>query len=44
VLLTTESGGRCTTFEGQPYAVISPRCAATNGRIHQELLDALHGE
>jgi myo-inositol-1(or 4)-monophosphatase len=44
VLLTTEAGGRCTTFEGQPYAVISPRCAATNGRIHQELLDALHGE
>jgi myo-inositol-1(or 4)-monophosphatase len=43
VLLTTEAGGRCTTFEGQPYVVTSPRCAATNGRIHQELLDALSG-
>jgi myo-inositol-1(or 4)-monophosphatase len=43
VLLTTEAGGRCTTFEGQPYPVTSPRCAATNGRIHQELLDALGG-
>jgi myo-inositol-1(or 4)-monophosphatase len=43
VLLVTEAGGRCTTFEGQPYPIIAPRCAATNGRIHQELLDALCG-
>jgi myo-inositol-1(or 4)-monophosphatase len=41
VLLITEAGGRCTTFEGHPYAVTSPRCLATNGHIHQELLDAL---
>ena len=41
VLLVTEAGGRCTTFEGQPYPINSPRCAATNSRIHQELLDAL---
>jgi myo-inositol-1(or 4)-monophosphatase len=41
VLLTTEAGGRCTTFKGEPYRVASPRCVATNDRIHQELLDAL---
>jgi myo-inositol-1(or 4)-monophosphatase len=41
VLLISEAGGRCTTFEGQPYPVVSSRCAATNGRIHRELLDAL---
>jgi myo-inositol-1(or 4)-monophosphatase len=42
VLLVAEAGGTCTTFEGQLYPVTSPRCAATNGGIHQELLDALH--
>jgi myo-inositol-1(or 4)-monophosphatase len=41
VLLAMEAGGRCTTFEGQLYPVTSPRCAATNGRIHGELLDRL---
>jgi myo-inositol-1(or 4)-monophosphatase len=41
VLLISEAGGRCTTFGGQPYPVMASRCAATNGRIHQELLDAL---
>jgi myo-inositol-1(or 4)-monophosphatase len=41
VLLISEAGGRCTTFGGQPYPVMASRCAATNGRIHRELLDAL---
>ena len=43
LLLISEARGRCTTFEGQPYSVLTPRCAATNGYIHQELLDALRG-
>jgi myo-inositol-1(or 4)-monophosphatase len=41
VLLITEASGHCTTFEGQPYHITSPRCAATNNRIHQQLLAAL---
>ena len=41
VVLIAEAGGRCTTFEGQPYPVTSPRCAATNGRIHGQLIAAL---
>jgi myo-inositol-1(or 4)-monophosphatase len=41
VLLINEAGGRCTTFEGQAYPITSPRCAATNDRIHLQLLDAL---
>ena len=41
VLLIAEAGGCSTTFEGQPYAVTSPRCAATNGIIHGQLMGAL---
>jgi myo-inositol-1(or 4)-monophosphatase len=41
VLLIARAGGRCTTFEGEPYPITSPCCVATNGHIHQELLDAL---
>jgi myo-inositol-1(or 4)-monophosphatase len=41
VLLITEAGGRCTTFEGNPFDVSLPCCAATNGRIHEALLNVL---
>ena len=37
-LLVTEAGGRCTTFEGEPYRVDRPDCLATNELIHDELL------
>jgi myo-inositol-1(or 4)-monophosphatase len=41
VLLIAEAGGCCTTFEDQPYAVTSPRCAGTNGSIHRQLIETL---
>lgn len=42
VLLVTEAGGRSTTFDGKPYDLNSPRCVASNGRIHDALMDVLH--
>jgi myo-inositol-1(or 4)-monophosphatase len=41
MLLITEAGGRCTTLEGEPYHVNSPGVLATNGLIHDELLDLM---
>lgn len=41
VVLIAEAGGRCTTFEGEPYRVDSPQCVATNDLVHEELLDVL---
>ena len=43
MLLVAEAGGRCTTLAGEPYRVDSPGCLATNGLIHEELLDEGHG-
>jgi myo-inositol-1(or 4)-monophosphatase len=42
ILMITEAEGRCTTLEGKPYRVDSPSLLATNGLIHQELLDLMH--
>jgi myo-inositol-1(or 4)-monophosphatase len=39
-LLVAEAGGQCTTLEGQPYH-LSPGCLATNGLVHQKLLDIM---
>jgi len=41
VLLVTEAGGRASGFSGGPPDVYSKELAATNGRIHGELLAAL---
>jgi myo-inositol-1(or 4)-monophosphatase len=41
VLLITEAGGSCTSFDGKPFEVTAARCVATNGRIHDALLNAL---
>jgi len=43
VLLITEAGGCCTSFDGKPFDVSKPRCVATNSRIHKALLNALRG-
>jgi myo-inositol-1(or 4)-monophosphatase len=40
-LLVTEAGGRVTGFEGEPYSVYSNRIVASNGRIHDEMLEML---
>lgn len=44
VLLVSEAGGRCTTRENKPYHVDGPRCLATNGLIHDDLLSTLQAD
>jgi len=40
-LIAAEAGGRVTTFSDQPYGVDHPEILATNGHIHQEMLELL---
>jgi myo-inositol-1(or 4)-monophosphatase len=39
ILLVQEAGGRVTDMQGNPYTLAVRDVAATNGHIHQELLD-----
>jgi len=41
LLLVAEAGGRCTTMTGADCRVNRPSCLATNGLIHEGLLDIL---
>jgi myo-inositol-1(or 4)-monophosphatase len=41
VLIVTEAGGKITTFDGGEYALYSPSIVASNGVLHQKLLDCL---
>ena len=41
ILLVAEAGGRCTTLEGTPYHVDHPGCLASNGLVHDELLNVI---
>lgn len=38
-LMVEEAGGKVTDFEGKDYSPYQPRIIATNGHIHNELLD-----
>ncbi len=40
-LLVSEAGGRVTGFEGKPYSVYNHRIVASNGLIHEEMLEML---
>jgi myo-inositol-1(or 4)-monophosphatase len=40
-LLVTEAGGRVTGYEGEPYSVYNNRIVASNGLIHDEMLETL---
>lgn len=40
-LLVSEAGGLITDFTGGPWSLDTVKIVATNGRIHEELLDAL---
>jgi myo-inositol-1(or 4)-monophosphatase len=40
-LLVAEAGGHVTAFDGGPFDVDSGAAIATNGHIHEQLLDAL---
>jgi len=41
-LMVEEAGGRVTDFEGNGYSPYQPHLLATNGRIHDEMLDIIH--
>ena len=40
-LLVEEAGGEVTDIEGRPWKLDSPSMVATNGLIHQKIIDAL---
>ena len=40
-LLVAEAGGKVTDFPGRPYSVYNKRIAASNGHIHDEMVEIL---
>ena len=42
-LMVEEAGGRVTTFRGEPYSIYGGEILATNGRIHDGVIDILEG-
>ncbi len=43
-LIVEEAGGKVTDFKGNYYSPYQPHIAATNGKIHDELLKYVNGE
>ena len=41
-LIVEEAGGRVTDFNNNPYSPYQPQLVASNGKIHEELLDVIH--
>ncbi len=41
-LMVEEAGGKVTDFEGNPYSLYQPHIVATNGKIHNDLLDVIN--
>lgn len=42
-LMVEEAGGRVTDFAGNDYSPYQPHIVATNGKLHNELLDYING-
>ncbi len=43
-LIVEEAGGKVTDFKGERYSPYQPHIVATNGKIHDELLQYVNGE
>jgi len=43
ILLVTEAGGTITTFAGGDYDLYSPDIVASNGRLHEKIMDIIRG-
>ncbi len=43
-LIVEEAGGKVTDFEGKYYSVYQPHLLATNGRIHDNMLDIINNK
>ena len=41
-LIVEEAGGKVTDFEGKKFSVYQHRVLATNGKIHEEMLDVIN--
>ncbi|MFZ5449265.1 MAG: inositol monophosphatase family protein [Thermodesulfobacteriota bacterium] len=41
VIIVTEAGGKISTFDGKEYDIYSPNILASNGMLHNELLECL---
>jgi len=41
VVIVTEAGGRLSTFNGEAYHIFAPNIVASNGLIHDRMLEAL---
>lgn len=41
-LMVEEAGGKVTDFEGNAYSLYQPHIVATNGRIHEDLLNVIN--
>ena len=42
-LIVEEAGGRVSDFKGDKYSLYQPHIIATNGKIHDELVDVVNG-
>ena len=40
-LIVSEASGRVSDFDGDPFDIYGVECLASNGRIHQEMIDVL---
>jgi myo-inositol-1(or 4)-monophosphatase len=43
-LIVEEAGGRVTDFKGEPFSPYQQQILATNGKIHDEMLQVIKGE
>jgi len=41
VLIVREAGGTVTAFDGGPFSIYDNHVLASNGRVHQEMVDIL---
>jgi len=41
-LIVQEAGGKVTDFDGRPYSPYQPHLVASNGLVHQGILDVIH--
>jgi myo-inositol-1(or 4)-monophosphatase len=44
MLIVTEAGGRVTDFNGRPFSIYGKEIAASNGRIHDEMIKVLRSK
>jgi myo-inositol-1(or 4)-monophosphatase len=43
-LIVEEAGGKVTDFHGNAYSPYQPQLLATNGRIHEEMIQWIHNK